>query len=248
MPNIVSIGGGGLHPDGTDAIDREILRLSGKKKPRVLFVPTASEDSADYCERFEAVYGDALNCPTDQLLLYRNRPAQAGIKRKIETADVVYVGGGNTLRMMKFWRKLGIDEMLKRAWRRGAVMCGSSAGAICWLNWGCSDSRSFSGKPNWEYIRVHGLGFANIAGCPHYHGEKRERAFEEMIRKTGDIAVALDDYAALAIVDDRWKILTSQPGAKAYRLMRMDGEVRTEALETGGKWKMWDSLIDYDKT
>ena len=244
MPNIVSIGGGGLDPFGTHAIDRVILKLSGKTTPRTLFIPTASEDDEGYCERFETVYAEALKCPTDQLLLYRDRPSNVGIRKKIEQAEVIYVGGGNTLRMMRFWRKLGIDELLIRAAKRGVVMCGSSAGAICWLKWGNSDSRSFSGKPDWDYIRVHGLNLLDIAGCPHYHGEVREQSFEEMIRKHGDVAVALDDHAALAVNDDRWKIVTSKPNATAYRLTRVDGEVRTESLATDGAWKPWSSLVE----
>lgn len=49
MPRaIVAIGGGEIRTRGTAAIDREIIRLSGKKNPKLLFIPTASSDSERY--------------------------------------------------------------------------------------------------------------------------------------------------------------------------------------------------------
>ena len=42
----------------TEPIDREIIGLTGKRKPRALFVPTASSDSARYVRHFERVYGE----------------------------------------------------------------------------------------------------------------------------------------------------------------------------------------------
>jgi dipeptidase E len=47
----------------------------------------------------------------------------AEIRSKIAKADIIYVGGGNTLRMMKMWRKYGVDELLIKAWKRGVIMC-----------------------------------------------------------------------------------------------------------------------------
>jgi dipeptidase E len=53
------------------------------------------------------------------------------------------VGGGNTLKMMRRWRKLGVDQFLERAYHKGAVLSGISAGAICWFVYGHSDSQQF---------------------------------------------------------------------------------------------------------
>ena len=64
MGKIVAIGGGDLRTLETLAIDREIVRLSGKTRPRALFIPTASSDSVEYWEAFHSVYGSALGCET----------------------------------------------------------------------------------------------------------------------------------------------------------------------------------------
>ena len=58
----------------------------------------------------------------------------------IDAADVVVVSGGNTLYAVSRWVQCGIDVALRRAMERGAVLCGGSAGAICWFDAGHSDS------------------------------------------------------------------------------------------------------------
>jgi dipeptidase E len=141
----VAIGGGDIRTRGTAEIDREIIRLSGRKNPSVLFIPTASYDSLRYWERVKEYFGKFLNCTTDVLLLISGRLTDDQIRKKILSADIIYVGGGNTLYMMRLWRRLGVDKLLKQAYENGTVLAGISAGAICWFDSGHSDSMSFYG-------------------------------------------------------------------------------------------------------
>lgn len=101
---IVAIGGGDIRTRGTFAIDREIIRLSKKKHPRLLFIPTASHDSERYWKHVREYFGRFLKCKTDALFLTRDRPPREAIRSKILSADIIYVGGGNTLHMMRVWR------------------------------------------------------------------------------------------------------------------------------------------------
>src|SRR5579864_2384674 len=103
---IVAIGGGLIRTRGTAEIDREIIRLSNLRHPRVLFIPTASSDSELYCTRFAEYFGNFLKCKTDVLLLVNTSPSANEIRRKVLSSDIVYVGGGNTLFMMRVWRRL----------------------------------------------------------------------------------------------------------------------------------------------
>ncbi len=122
--------------------------------------------------------------------------------------------------------------MLTEAASRGIVLSGLSAGAICWFKYGNSDSRSFSSSVEWDYIRVSGLGFINAIYCPHYHVEKREDAFSQMIAKRGGIGIACDNNAAIEIVGNHYRVLTSNPDAKAYKLFKRNGRVVvTELLQ-----------------
>ena len=95
------------------------------------------------------------------------------------------VSGGNTLFAVDRWVKLGVDNLIKAAVNRGAVISGGSAGFISLCNGGHSDSMdpgSFKNPPgplfnnsvevrdavgaNWAYIRVPGLGILNTLCCP----------------------------------------------------------------------------------
>lgn len=143
MQKIVAIGGGKLALRETLAIDRAIVRFTEKSRPRALFIPTASGDSPEYCEIFQSVYGRGLKCSVDVLTLLGSPPAHATMARMIRQADLIYVGGGNTLKMMRRWRRLGVDDLLRKAWRRGCVLSGISAGANCWFEAGSSDSMKF---------------------------------------------------------------------------------------------------------
>ncbi|MDA0840488.1 MAG: peptidase E [Planctomycetota bacterium] len=231
MPKtIIAIGGGSMLEFQTLKIDRTVVKRTGKKNPKALFIPTASTDSEVYCGAFHATYRDRLKCKTDELLLLRDRPSLNVIRRKIKDADLIYVGGGNTLMMMKLWRRLGVNKMLEQAWRRGTVMAGLSAGMLCWFSHGHSDSMSFYNPDEWDYIRVKCLGLIPALGCPHYDGEKRDQSFEAMVKKTGDIGIAVDNNCAVEFVDDGYRVLTSADGAGAYKVCRRRGKIFSEQL------------------
>jgi dipeptidase E len=243
---IIAIGGGRVRtgPPETTVIDREIVALAGRRRPRLLFVPTASLDDADYCAAISRHFGSTLGCQVETLLLYRDRPPRREISRRIAEAEIIYVGGGNTLRMMRLWRRLGIDRELDAARRRGTVLSGLSAGAICWFRAGNSDSRKFSNPNDNSLIRVRALGFVDALLCPHYDSEShRQPALQQMMRTTPGVAIALEDNAAIQIVDNRYRILASRRGQCAYRVYWLDGEVRRDRLAAHADWRPLTSLL-----
>jgi len=215
----------------TRSIDKEIVHLTGKKNPRALFIPTASSDDIEYWERFQKVYADKLGCRTDVLFLLKRKINKEEIKYKIEHADLIYVGGGNTLKMMRRWRTLGVDKLLRKAWEKGTVLAGTSAGAICWFNYGHSDSMAYYHPKKWNYIRVKCLGFIPITLCPHYLKEKRDKHYKAMIQKVGGMGLALDDCCAIEIIDDKFRIISSKKGANGFRLIKKNSKVIEEQLE-----------------
>ena len=240
---IVAIGGGEISEQETEAIDRRIIALTGKTQPKALFIPTASSDAPGYIETFEAYYGGHLGCRTRHLKLTQEPPAFDEMSALVLDSDLVYVGGGNTLKMMKLWRRLGLDTVLAEAASRGIVLSGLSAGAICWFRYGHSDSRAFSSNPKWDYIRVRGLGFVNAVYCPHYHFEKRESSFSQTIAKRGGIGIACDNNAAIEIVGEHYRILTAAPTGKAYKLFKRNGKtVRTELTQNSEYTPLVDLL------
>jgi dipeptidase E len=229
MITIVAIGGGDIRTESTAIIDKEIIRLSGKKKPKLLFIPTASSDDEVYWRHIEKYFGGHWGCDTDVLYLIKENPSPEEIKEKIAWADIVYVGGGNTLKMMRLWRRLGVDRLLEAAGNRGAILCGVSAGSICWFEFGHSDSMSSYNPDNWQYIKVRGLGLIKGVHCPHYDNATldvpRKKHFQNMIQKVGGRGIAIDDNCALIFSGGDVRVLASQLGAGAYMVHKKDGKI-----------------------
>lgn len=241
---IVAIGGGAIYKLETLSIDTEIVHLAGKRKPRVLFIPTATVDNVEYWEAFRRVYGKRLGCLTDVLFLYRENPLANEIRKKILTADIIYVGGGNTLKMMNRWRRMGVDKLLRRAYQKGIVLSGLSAGAICWFKYGTSDWRKFYDPDDDTLIRVAGLGLVNLIISPHHIREPhRKPSLINIMKRTPGMGIALDDFCALEIVDDRYRIITSRRRAKAFRVYHKDGKVFYEPIEKTRDFKALGDLL-----
>jgi dipeptidase E len=238
MPTIVAIGGGELKDLETLPIDRHIVKLSGKKRPRVLFIPTASNDALGYWETFRDVYGKRLSCETEALFLVREKLTRKEIEAKILSSDIIYVGGGNTLRMLRVWRKMGVDKMLRKAYKQGIILAGLSAGAICWFRYGSSDSRRFSksGKRQDVLMRVSGLGLAPFTVSPHHvrEQEKRDPGMEAIMARTHGIGLALDDNSALVIREGRYEVVTSKEGAGVRKVFRKGKRIEWRPVEKSG--------------
>ena len=226
MLRIVAIGGGELSHRGcsgdTTELDAEVVRLADTRSPRLVFLPTATADDVGYIDTIREHYGRRLGCRVEPLALYdRSRPT-AEIGRSLAGADIVYVGGGNTLRMMKLWRRRGVDRLLMKLATGGTVLAGVSAGAICWCTAGVSDSRSFTaGDDPWDHITVRGLGLIDVLLAPHHDADPRRRASLRRLARTRRlVGVGLDDCTALEIVGDRYRILSCRTGAVAHLVDR----------------------------
>ena len=238
---IVAIGGGEIgrpgYPVETIKIDREIIALSGKKNPRVLFIPTASGDSEGYTEVFNKHFGKRLGCKTDVLYLIKEKQNKKQIREKILNSDIVYVGGGNTAKLMKVWRKTGTDKILQGAVKKGIVLSGLSAGSICWFKYGLSDSRRFK-NPNAKLIKVSGLGLINALHCPHYDFEThRKEELKQMMKNMSGVAIAIDNCCAIEIVDDQYRIVSSKKDAKAYKVYWKNNKFYKEAIGQNKEYK-----------
>ena len=247
MKKIVAIGGGEIgrpgYPIETTKIDKEIVNLTKKKNPSFLFIPTASSDSESYYEVIKKHFGKRLGCKTDVLYLIDKKISRKEIKNKIFKADIIYVGGGNTLKMMKIWRKNKVDELLIQAYKKGIILSGLSAGAICWFRWGNSDSRRFT-NPKADLIKVKGLGLIKALNCPHYSEEKdRKNDLKKMMGKTSGIAIAIDSCAAIEIVDGKYRIISSKRSANAYKVCWKRSKYKEEIIEKNKEFKELKDLL-----
>src|SRR5262249_40379394 len=126
------------------------------------------------------------------------RPPALDPAELLGEADIVYVGGGSTANMLAVWRIHGIDTMLLAAHQRGAVLTGSSAGAICWFEDGVTDSY---GTPL-DALRD-GLGWLPGSFCPHYDSEAERRPVYRRLVADGTLpgGFAGDDGVAFHFAD-----------------------------------------------
>ena len=247
MGTIVGIGGGDMEALETLEIEKRVVELTGRADPKVLFVPTASYDSVERWEVFRGLYGRRLGCRTDVLYLLNRNPDQGELEERILSADLIYVGGGNTLKMMRRWRRLGVDDLLREAHGRGIVLAGRSAGMICWFKYGHSDSMSFYSPDCWSYVRVKGMGLIDAIGCPHYNGATagvpREKEFRRMVRRYPELGIAVGNHCAIEFVDDGYRVITSRPDVGAYRLFKGADGLVVESLAQSASYSTMAALM-----
>ena len=177
MGRIVAIASGDLL--STRPLNKYAVKLAKKQNPNVLFIGTASQDAQEYRDIFTKEY-NKLGCEVKCLCLM-SAPGEDTIDHLLQWADIIYVGGGDTVFMMQMWKKYGVDKKLKEIYEKDtAVLTGISAGEICWFCCGHSDSQSFSKESEWEYCWADGLGIVPMAFCPHYNEEGRG-SFDAML-------------------------------------------------------------------
>lgn len=245
MLHVIAIGGGELRTGETRVLDEHIVRATRRPRPAALFLPTASADSLGYWETFQRVYG-GLGCRARPLFLVRESPSDDALRAAIEGAHLIYVGGGNCKRMLDVWRTRGVDRLLVRAAKRGAVVAGLSAGAMCWFRFGNSDAPVIEGHaaPGRKTLRVDGLGLVDAALCPHMSSEPyRWEEFPEMMRTTPGVGLGLDDGVAIEIVGARYRILAAAGGVAAHRVFWRGGALRRERVEPGGGLRALKELV-----
>jgi dipeptidase E len=223
-PQIVAIGGGGLstEPDRL-AIERYIVQHARRARPSACYVGTASGDENAYAVRFYAAMAE-LDCRPSRLPLFARTPE---LRKLVLEQDIVYVGGGNTKSMLAVWREWGLDALLREAWQGGTILCGTSAGAICWFESGITDSWADALHP------LPCLGLLPGACCPHYDGEKDRRPAVHHIVAAGRLAsvLALDDGAAAHFRGTTLaRVVASRPKAGAYRVEPAGAAAREDAL------------------
>jgi peptidase E len=222
---IIAMGGGGFSMEPENLLlDRYIIEQARTTDPVVCFVPTACGDADNYVVKFYSAFS-ALPCRPRHLSLFRQPKDLASF---VSECDVIYVGGGNTRNMLAIWRSCQFDSLLREAWQNGTVLCGLSAGAICWFEQGHTDSAGSLGA-------MECLGFLPGSCTVHYDGEPDRRPSYHSLIQQGDLSAgyALEDGVALHYVGDSVaQIVTSRPTARAFHVTRENGSIVEQPLQT----------------
>jgi peptidase E len=205
-------------------LPKYLIALTAKPNPVIVYLPTAGGDAPAGIVRWYETMNE-LECRPRHLRMFIGSKTTKKFEDTLLNADAIFVGGGNTLNMLAIWKAHGVDKILRQAWERGIVLCGESAGMICWFEQGITDSR-----PE-KLTAMECLGFLKGSACPHYSAERdRKPTYHKMIL-SGELksGIACDDGAAVLFEGDRLaRAVNIFPKAKAYRVRREAGKIVEE--------------------
>ena len=209
-------------------LDDYVLALTRSRHPRVCFLPTASGDADHYIVRFYRRFSS--NSEASHVSLFRRDQGTGGVEDDLAAhllaQDLIYVGGGNMVSMLGTWRAHGLDAILRRAWRAGIVMCGPSAGSLCWFEQALS---AFHGAPR----IVRGLGFLPYSNCVHYDAEPARRVeYHRFVADGMRGGFAVEDGVALHFTGTSLRrAVSSRPDGGAFLVEPCEQGVRETPLE-----------------
>ena len=223
---IVAIGGGEIKNKTTKDIDAFVANLikerANGERGNALFIGTASHDSMPYFNSFRKTYTSVHDIKAEVGLIVYGEMDVEKIKGKIEKADAIYIGGGDTVYMLEKWKETGLYDLIVNAYNDGKIICGLSAGAICWFKDMYTDYEIMRGQSS-DYVLKKGIGILDGLMCPHFN--EREKDFLETFSKSDfNTAYCVENDCALVFVNGELKRSVSS-GGKAYLMTKQEGKV-----------------------
>lgn len=210
------------------AFVRYMAELTGKARPKLLFLPTASADRVDGMLAWYKTCSTLNVTPLVQESFIASTKQSESWEQVLLSVDGIVASGGNTLNQQAIWKAQGIDVVLRKAWDQGIVLGGASAGSLCWFEEGTTDSR-----PK-ELTTVQCLGFLKGSHCPHYDREPGRRPLYQKLIGSGQMkpGYACDNDAGIYFEDNTVKrVVSTHPDAKVYYVSVVDGKVVERVME-----------------
>lgn len=200
MGKIIAVGGGRYDDGEIRNILEYIASCANKENPSVLFLPTAGFDDIEGDEHIRDIFL-GCGCNFDYLFLTDKSLTTEDIRKKILSADVIYVGGGNVEFMMNTWNETGASDVLREAYEKGIIMSGYSAGAVCWFTEGYDDC-----GPDRSFIFCDCLDILPYSACPHFEGNGWYN-FKDEIRNRPLSGIGIENGAALIYEDGKFSTM-----------------------------------------
>jgi dipeptidase E len=186
-----------LHGRGyLDHVEAEIRDMTGGRGA-VTFIPFAAQDWGTYTTkaqtRFQAM-GFNLSSVHDQ----------SNMRRAIEEAHVIFIGGGNTFRLLKQLYDHSLLDPIRRKVAQGAPFIGSSAGSIV----ACPSLKTTKDMPVVQPQSFEALGLVSFQISPHYldsdpssthMGESQEERILQFLEENEAPVVGLREGSILRV-------------------------------------------------
>ena len=228
MGRIVAIASGDL--ESTKVINEYAVNMISGESKNVLFIGTASRDSEGYIESFTMAFSE-IACSVRALKLTTEKYSYEKIIEMVSWADIIYVGGGDTIFMMNIWKEYGLDKILKEIYKNDrTVLMGISAGAICWFNCGCTDSELALVGEGTKYGWANDmLNLHNYAYCPHY--EDRVEDFGKLMKEKNINGLAMESNTAFVEENGKIYFIKGNEEYKVYTYKYKDGKCEKKEVD-----------------
>jgi cyanophycinase len=210
MPGPVALVGAGEFLPSMADFDANLLAASGRKRPRVAVVPTASyPDGEAVFQRWAAMgveHFTGLGAEVEPVLVRDRAGADdAAAVQAVGEADLVYLSGGKPSYLLTALEGSEVGRALTAAHERGAALVGCSAGAMALAGFSFDFRMRLVPFPlRWGS----GLGFApGLSVVPHY--DAWPEPFSALIAfqaPRGSIVVGIDEDTAVVGQDGGWQV------------------------------------------
>ena len=228
---LIAIGGGEIKSKTTLQIDEycanELKTHAGDKRATALFLGTASHDSMPYFNSFRKTYTSVFDIKAEVALSVYGEMNKEHIIEKISKADGLYIGGGDTLFMLETWKEKELLSDIISAYNQEKIICGLSAGAICWFKGMYTDYLIMQGKSS-DYILAEGLGVIDGVFCPHYN-DRRDEFLEIVKRENIPLSYGVENDASIVFIDEK-PVKSVSSGGKAFIIKNENGKITEELL------------------
>jgi dipeptidase E len=236
----VLLGSGGFRTPERVAILQEQMRSFFGAVERLLFIPYALADHDGYV-RILTEKGLHGGYPLDAI--HRHADPRAAV----EQAQAVYVGGGNTFRLLSELYRLDLLEAIRRRVRGGMSYLGISAGS----NVACPTIKTTNDMPITQPPSFDALGLVPFQVNPHYFtGQthlKRDDGYHEHFGETRDDRIRefheMNDTAVVGLWEggilriEEGRVLLTGAGARIFRkgqgVVDVEPDTRLDELLTG---------------
>ena len=210
MPGPVALVGAGEFLPDMAAFDQELLATTGRARPRVAILPTASyPDGDEVFDRWASLgvaHFGALGAEVEPVLVRDRASADdPGSAQAVGEADVVYLSGGKPGYLLEALDGSAVGQALREAHERGAIIVGCSAGAMVLA------SRAFDMRMRlapWPLRWRDGLGMARgVAVVPHYDAWPEPlSALIALQAPRGSVVLGIDEGTAVVGRDGSWQV------------------------------------------
>lgn len=219
---------GNVHRPGATFL--RALELTGKDRPKVCLVMTASGDESSYLATSYEALSDS-SCDVTHLSLF-GQP-NADVEERICSADLVWVGGGSVANLLALWRLHGVDDAMRQAWEQGTVLAGVSAGSICWHIGGPTDSFGPILSPV-----TNGLALLPYGNGVHYDSEEQRRPLIHKLVSDGTLPLSFATDDGVGILYEGTtpvEVVSDRPNssAAAYRIAKIGNDVVETRMPIG---------------